>query len=449
MKALVDRSGRPGPSTWEAGDYPDGEDEFPVSGVSWYEAAAYAEFAGKSLPTIYHWSHAASTPMSASIVPRSNFANRALRSVASSTAMGWYGTFDQAGNVREWCSNESNGQRYIMGGGWSDPAYYFNDAYTQPPWDRSSINGIRLVRYLGQDNLAVADKAIALPHRDFRVEKPVSDEIFAVYRRQYDYDHTPLNERTEAVDSTSGDWIKERVSFDAAYNGPRMLADLYVPRRSTGPLQIVIFFPPGNALQLPSADQIATQMFDFMTKSGRVVVVPVYRGTFERGHGTLRSDYPEPTVKWRDHVIMWGKDYRRTIDYLETRSDLDASKVAYYGLSFGGGVGPTIAAIEPRTKAVVLNVGGLNFQQALPEVDEINYAPRVKQPTLMLNGRYDHFYPVETSQLPLFRLLGTPAQDKRHVIFEGGHQVPRPDVIRETLAWLDRYLGPVNLSANR
>jgi hypothetical protein len=43
----------------------------------------------------------------------------------------------------------------------------------------------------------------------------------------------------------------------------------------------------------------------------------------------------------------------------------------------------------------------------------------------------------------MFKLLGTPAQDKRHVISEGGHFVPRPQLIRETLGWLDHYLGPV------
>lgn len=53
-------------------------------------------------------------------------------------------------------------------------------------------------------------------------------------------------------------------------------------------------------------------------------------------------------------------------------------------------------------------------------------------------------FPVESSQLPLFRLLGTPAEHKRHVIFEdAGHVPPRLDVIREILGWLDRYLGPV------
>jgi hypothetical protein len=61
----------------------------------------------------------------------------------------------------------------------------------------------------------------------------------------------------------------------------------------------------------------------------------------------------------------------------------------------------------------------------------------------MLNGRDDVEFPMETSQITMFRLLGAPEKDKRHVFFDSGHIVPRIDMIRETLDWLDRYLGPV------
>jgi hypothetical protein len=62
----------------------------------------------------------------------------------------------------------------------------------------------------------------------------------------------------------------------------------------------------------------------------------------------------------------------------------------------------------------------------------------------MINGRYDQTFPLESSQLPLFRNLGTPAKNKKHVIYEGGHGAfPRPAAFRECLDWLDKYLGPV------
>ncbi len=63
---------------------------------------------------------------------------------------------------------------------------------------------------------------------------------------------------------------------------------------------------------------------------------------------------------------------------------------------------------------------------------------RITVPTLMLSGRCDFFYPTASSQEPLFRWLGTPTEHKRRIIYEAAH-----DLIRESLDWLDRYLGPV------
>ena len=78
MARFRDATGRPGPATWEMGAYVPGQDDYPVAGVSWYEAAAYARWAGKSLPTIYHWSRAADPRLSADVVPASNFSGKAL-----------------------------------------------------------------------------------------------------------------------------------------------------------------------------------------------------------------------------------------------------------------------------------------------------------------------------------------------------------------------------------
>jgi len=140
---------------------------------------------------------------------------------------------------------------------------------------------------------------------------------------------------------------------------------------------------------------------------------------------------------------MWAKDLRRSIDYLGTRRDIDTTRLAYYGVSWGGFLGGLMPAIEPRFKTVVLYVAGLEQQKGQPEVEPINFLPRITVPVLMLNGRYDYYFPVESAQLPFFRLLGTAPQRKRQVISEGSHFVPRNQLIAESLGWLDRYLGPV------
>jgi pimeloyl-ACP methyl ester carboxylesterase len=69
--------------------------------------------------------------------------------------------------------------------------------------------------------------------------------------------------------------------------------------------------------------------------------------------------------------------------------------------------------------------------------------PRVDVPVLLFNGEFDSIVPLERSARPFFQMLGTPEPDKRHVIAPGGHFVPRERLIRETLDWLDQYLGPV------
>ena len=106
---------------------------------------------------------------------------------------------------------------------------------------------------------------------------------------------------------------------------------------------------------------------------------------------------------------------------------------------------PRLIAVEPRIKVALLLLGG-SFEKVPPEVDSWNFAPRVKIPVLMLNGKDDFLFPLETSQIPLFNALGTPAKDKRHVLYEGGHgwdTGTRLLVIKDALDWLDRYLGPV------
>jgi hypothetical protein len=43
---------------------------------------------------------------------------------------------------------------------------------------------------------------------------------------------------------------------------------------------------------------------------------------------------------------------------------------------------------------------------------------------------------------------GTPAADKKKVIvYPSGHPVPRVEFTKETLAWLDKYLGAAQLAA--
>jgi pimeloyl-ACP methyl ester carboxylesterase len=105
---------------------------------------------------------------------------------------------------------------------------------------------------------------------------------------------------------------------------------------------------------------------------------------------------------------------------------------------------PLMLATETRFRAAALLGAGFDFWRPPPEVDPFNFAPRVRTPVLMLNGRNDFENPVASSQRPMFEQLGTPARDKKHVLLDAGHaDFSLHDVAREVLDWFDRYLGPV------
>ena len=439
-----DATGRPGPATWEMGEFPKRREKYPVAGVSWYEAAAYAEFAGKSLPTAYHWARASQsagfTPL---ITSGSNFRSAGPQAVGREGALSGFGTTDMAGNVKEWCWNEAQGaKRLILGGGFGEPNYMFNFTDAQSPWDRLANFGFRCVK-LDSPPTSAAKALIEVTTRDYWKEKPVSDEVFKVYTALYAYDKGELNAQVEEIASMGG-WSRAKVTFDAAYGHERVTAYLFLPKNASPPFQAVVHFPGGFAFLDDKLDLSSVEdAYDFLMKSGRALIVPVYKGMYQRRDGFRPGDNP-PAFR-RDHEIAWSKDLGRLLDYLETRKDIDSMKVAYLGASAGGAEGAHLPAVEKRIKAAILLSGGLQLTiRYLPEADPFNFVRHVTIPVLMLNGRYDSSFPLESSQRPLFRFLGTPGNDKKHVIYEGGHGVfPRPDAVRECLEWLDKYLGPV------
>jgi eukaryotic-like serine/threonine-protein kinase len=456
MTRFVDRTGRPGPATWSGGEHPPGKEDHPLSGLSWYEAAAYAEFAGKSLPTRTHWSIAAgrTVPLlgwyTAALVAAANFAGAETMPVGASRSMTAYGALDMGGNVREWCWNESPAGRLVSGGSWEDAAYQFGRWAQLPPMDRSPGNGLRLALYPEiAPTMAWAFEPARAPFSPAPYTfRPMDDAVFQVYRERHGYDPAPLNARVEYRKQSAAGWVEERISFDAAYAGERVAAHLFLPANAQPPYQTVIYFPGSYVVFGPSSSDLEnywefTNYLSFLVKNGRAVLFPIYQGTFERAEPSLTELHwggidSRAHFEFQTHMV---KDFSRSIDYLETRADIDTGKLAFYGLSWGGCMGALIPALEGRLAASVL-LGGYLSNLALSGLHDGHAAVRVRTPTLMLNGRYD---PVglEARIRPLFDLLGTPAEHKRLILFDGDHLPPRGGINRETLAWLDRYLGPV------
>ena len=162
VQRFADRTGLSGPRGWSGGTFPAGLDDHPVVGVSWYEAAAYAAWAGGSLPTRDEWWRAALGdgprvfPWGNDVMTsdrRANFGLLGTEPVESyPLGVSPFGAYDMAGNVREWVwdAAEDGTQRLVVGGSWQDPTYMFENSHREPfePAVASEIIGFRIVRPL-------------------------------------------------------------------------------------------------------------------------------------------------------------------------------------------------------------------------------------------------------------------------------------------------------------
>jgi len=445
MDLFRDPTGRPGPSTWTGGHFPQGRADFPVSGVSWYEAAAYAEYAGHSLPALGQWYKAApDDDVIRFVVDESNFGGQGPMAAGTTASVDPYGTHDMIGNVREWALNSVlRDQRFILGGAWNTQTYQAFEPEALPPFDRSPSNGFRTVLNRAPLPAATAGPVRGLV-RDFDRTKPAADSVFAAYKVMYWYDpRRPLDAESQGIAETTADWTKEKITIDAGYAADRLPVFLFLPKNVRPPFQAVVFFPSARVNLMPSSDTLGDMDFiDYVIQSGRAVIYPIYLGTYERSKET---DAWPGTAGSRELLIRQSREVRRVVDYLDTRPEIDKSRLAYLGVSQGSADGVIFTALEDRFRAIVFLDGGFFLGPADPGTDQVDFAPRIDKPVLMMNGRYDFTFPPDLAQAPMLRMIGTPKEDKRRVVLDTPHNIAlrKPELSREVLGWLDKYLGNV------
>ncbi len=454
MQEFVDTTRQSsGPAGWRDGRFPPGEQDYPVSGISWYEAMAYAKFAGKSLPTVHHWKRAADSEDLGLTASLSNFSDRGVTPQGTYDGIGRFEVYDLAGNVKEWCWNENeDGLRCLKGGAWNESEYMYTlDDYASP-WDRSSVNGFRCVRYSNTP----AEMTFASVPKYVRLHREMDREPIDALRKWYQFDRLPLNTEQIQLDDPkpSSDFRHEIVHVDAAYSDERLEIHLFVPRAKQEKYETVIFVPGVDRWQ--TGGEFTVKGYTDMKyvadlpSSGRIVCHPIYAGTFQRysGHsfyGYFR-DYP---LKARDEFITVSKDVSRAVDYLLTRSDVDPSRLVYFGHSLGAYRGPATLVTDTRFTAAVLLAGGyVDSLYRFPEIDNYHFAPHVKTPVLMINGVNDNVASYEPSQRPLFEDLGSEIKDHQRLMT--GHNPPAEDVFRLMHDWLKKlFAGELDASRER
>jgi dienelactone hydrolase len=436
MARFVDATGRPGPAGWELSRYPDGRGQHPVAGVSWFEAMAYARFAGRQLPSAHHWMRAANHDFHSNILKFANFDSGEPSPVASRHAISPFGNHDLAGNVAEWVANADDRHALALGGHFDSQAYLFTDLFRESKWARMPTIGFRVALL----DAPPGEVMLAMPmDEDVEIVEPASDEVFAVLRRFYEADPGDDPGERVWVEETEH-WRMEMWSLATAYDGQRFPVRIYLPRRGSPPFQTIVYAPTSVAQLETDSARAGTREFAFLMRSGRAVAFPVYYNTFER-----RLPPDAPATLRRATRPNWSKDAARVIELIERHPELDGDAIGFLGFSLGANAGTTMLAVEPRFRAAVFLATGL-FTNPLPaELEPIHFLPRIRQPVLLIGGSHDFMNPVETSQRPLFERLGTPPALKRHFIFDGGHVSPRPqELVGEMLDWFDRHLGPVD-----
>ena len=354
--------------------------------------------------------------------------------------MSAFGVYNTAGNVAEWTANDSSDGFLATGGAWGDPLYTFAQFGGRPGFFTSEKLGFRCARYATAAKTDESATRIELA-QEVHVLAPPSREQFATVSAAYAYERTPLEARIEESVDTP-EWKREKISFKGA-NGVRALAYLYLPHHVPRPLQVIHFLPAGDVDSgfRSLRDSIDDRMAPFV-RAGRAVFGVVLEGYIERLRppGFRRPDVS--TAEYADIVVDRVVDLRRGLDYLETRKDLDATRIAAYAPSAGAILGITVAALEERYRTVIFVGAGISagYRSINATANPVNFAPFIRAPKLIIQGRYDEDTPVRTAAEPFFKLLPAP---KQMVMYDGGH-VPSVEVSLVTARdWLDQHLGRV------
>jgi formylglycine-generating enzyme required for sulfatase activity len=456
MKAFTDRTGLPGPRGWSSQNVPEGKADHPVTDITWYEAAAYAAFRGKQLPTVFQWERAARNGASAPLVNympwgvfypgdtlehRANFENNGTLPVDSSEfGMSPFGAYNMAGNVSEWTLNDTSEGFVATGGAWGEPTYVFAEYGMRPGFFSSNKLGFRCAQTAAG---ATGDQGAM--RIEIKQEIPVytasSDSSFKTWLASYRYEKTPLDPKVEDVKNTP-EWKREKITFNGA-DGERAIAYLYLPNNVSRPLTVIHYVPAGDVdgglRSLP--DSMDDRLAPFI-KSGRAAFGVVLKGYIERLRPQGATEPDPATVEYLETIVNRVTDLRRGLDYLDTRLDVDASRVAFFGPSAGAQIGLILAAVETRYRAVVLVGAGLpkHYVRWIAEANPINFSAHIRGPKLLIQGRYDEDTPFRTMAEPLYKLLSEP---KRLALYDGGHVPPLEFLMPTLTTWLDDTLGAV------
>jgi len=350
-----------------------------------------------------------------------------------------YGVYNMAGNVKEWVRNQWDDGYTTAGGSWADPMYQFGRYGSRAAMNAADTIGFRcaLSATPGAD-----DGGMRFVSRQEEFSYPVSsDRDFEAAKKLYGYEKAPLNSAVVSVTETTS-YRREEIDFDG-FGGQRAKGYLYLPKNAAPPYQTIQFLsgtPWWYGVPITHMMEGKAAVMLPYVRSGRAMFLVVLKGFAGRepvgGYAHLEYGSPEH----REILKNWSVDMQRSLDYLETRPEIDAKKIAFWNNSQYE-YGAVFAAVDPRYAADIF-IGTALYRRILtvtPELNPLFFFPHIRAPKLLMNGLYDDTRPITRSE-GIWQLMREP---KRREDFAGGH-IPPPEIAVPIVnRFLDDTLGTV------
>ena len=291
-------------------------------------------------------------------------------------------------------------------------------------------------------------------------EKPMGKEALEAVLQFYQYDKDiSLDARIVEEESWCTEELKnsdypvksrEKIVFNGGY-GDRVPGYLALPQTGSPPYPCVLQLHGLPARKLVWWEDESGCYGGLLTREllSAGFAVLALDAQFH-GERRLNNDYESPTVilftqklynKFNLLIIESVTDYRRAIDYLETRSEIDIDRIGVIGYSLGGAMAYDLVVVEPRVKVAVDCVGPAfkspDWSPSLASWAPYNFAQAIDNiPFLMLRAKSDEFCSVEDAQ-ELFELIESPT--KEIFFYDSGHMLPS-EYIYKAAEWFKRHL---------
>jgi len=252
-------------------------------------------------------------------------------------------------------------------------------------------------------------------------------QAYGLLKSIYSYDQSfPLNARVVGT-VEQDDMSFEKIVFDSFHDGkvPGLLA---LPPNGKAPHPVVLLLHGmgGSKRQwLGNAFTHGGEVTSGLLNQGYAVFAldaqyhgdrSVYNDYLDVGEMVFQKGWG---VRYANMLSQSVVDYRRAIDYLSTRSDIDSSRIGLLGYSMGGHMAFILGAVEERIQATVACV--VPHMAGMPMAASAFARDMGADPLLMLMGRADRFYTTEQAE-SLFDAV--PGDRKTIRFYDSGHSLP-------------------------